>query len=420
MISCKAPCKVNVSLRILGKRPDGFHEVDTVMVPLDLCDVLEFSPAARLEMSCDAPGVPLDESNLVMKAGRLMERELGRPMPWHVRLVKKVPHGAGLGGGSSDAACVLRTLNELERGGLSRERLAELGGEIGSDVGFFIYGAASRCTGRGEKVEPLPEWKDWRPRIVLLKPSFGVSTPDAYRRWSGSRELPGIPYGEQDVDGHVLVNDLERPVFEKHLFLAEMKRWLVGRPGVRGAMMSGSGSTMFAVVEDEGAGRALMEDAARELSGAVKTGDMMWMIEKMYPPMKKQLVASFPGGEASFMETMREKMRAASAVMKERGMVVETYEIGQPAAEHLVKGGSEALVVLPTRMVISMKRPDGVPVKVENTGVLVLVKDLKDKGPWTFIDASRMNANGLRSMFYDLPEKVNLPPVSSRQLPVGQ
>ena len=145
--------------------------------------------------------------------------------------------------------------------------------------------------------------------------------------------------------------------------------------------------------------------AARELSGAVKTGDMMWMIEKMYPPMKKQLVASFPGGEASFMETMREKMQAAAAVMKERGMVVETYEIGQPAAEHLV---------------ISMKRPDGVPVKVENTGVLVLVKDLKDKGPWTFIDASRMNANGLRSMFYDLPEKVNLPPVSSRQLPVGQ
>lgn len=178
---------------------------------------------------------------------------------------EKVPHGAGLGGGSSDAACVLRTLNELERGGLSRERLAELGGEIGSDVGFFIYGAASRCTGRGEKVEPLPEWKGWRPRVVLLKPSFGVSTPDAYRRWSGSRELPGIPYGVQDVDGHVLVNDLERPVFEKHLFLAEVKRWLMGRPGVRGAMMSGSGSTMFAVVEDEGTGRALMEDAAREL-----------------------------------------------------------------------------------------------------------------------------------------------------------
>lgn len=265
MISCSAPCKVNVSLRVLGKRPDGFHEVDTVMVPLELCDVLEFSPADALEMSCDALGVPLDESNLVMKAGRLMERELGRPMPWHVHLVKNVPHGAGLGGGSSDAACVLRALNELEHGGLPPERLAELAGEIGSDVGFFIYGAACRCTGRGEKVEPLPEWGEWQPQVVLLKPSFGVSTPDAYRRWAGSRELPGIPYGEQRVDGHVLVNDLERPVFEKHLFLAEMKSWLLERPGVRGAMMSGSGSTMFAVAEGAEAARRLMEDAAREL-----------------------------------------------------------------------------------------------------------------------------------------------------------
>lgn len=160
--------------------------------------------------------------------------------------------------------------------------------------------------------------------------------------------------------------------------------------------------------------------AARELSGAVKTGDMMWMIEKMYAPMKKQLVASFPGGEAAFMKTMREKMQQAAAVMKERGMVVEIYEIQPPTAEHLVKNGSEALVVLPTRMVISMRRPDGVPVKMENTGVLVMVKDLKDKGSWTFIDASKINANGLRSMFYDLPEKVNLPAVSSRMLSVGQ
>lgn len=84
MISYKAPCKVNASLRVLGKREDGFHEVDTVMVPLELCDELEFSPAPCLGMSCNAPGVPVDESNLVMKAGRLMERELGRPMPWHV------------------------------------------------------------------------------------------------------------------------------------------------------------------------------------------------------------------------------------------------------------------------------------------------------------------------------------------------
>ena len=153
--------------------------------------------------------------------------------------------------------------------------------------------------------------------------------------------------------------------------------------------------------------------AARELSGAVKTGDMMWMIEKMYPPIKKQLVSSFPGGEAAFMKTMREKMQAAAAVMKERGMVVETYEIGNPTAEHLVRNGTEALVVLPTRMVISMKRPDGVPVKTESKGILILVKDVKENGPWTFIDASKMNVNGLRSLFYDLPAQVVLPPVSS-------
>lgn len=165
MISCKAPCKVNVSLRVLGKRPDGFHEVDTVMVPLDLCDVLEFSPAARLEMSCDAPGVPLDESNLVMKAGRLMERELGRSMPWHVRLVKKVPHGAGLGGGSSDAACVLRTLNELEHGGLSRERLAELGGEIGSDVGFSFMARRATAPGAERRWSPCRSGRDGVPGL---------------------------------------------------------------------------------------------------------------------------------------------------------------------------------------------------------------------------------------------------------------
>lgn len=132
----------------------------------------------------------------------------------------------------------------------------------------------------------MPEWKGWRPRVVLLKPSFGVSTPDAYRRWSGSRELPDIPYGEQDVGGHVLVNDLERPVFEKHLFLAEVKRWLMGRPGVRGAMMSGSGSTMFAVVEDEGTGRALMEDAARELDPTL----WMWSGLVMQDDARKNMI----------------------------------------------------------------------------------------------------------------------------------
>ena len=159
MISCKAPCKVNVSLRVLGKRADGFHEVDTVMVPLELCDVLEFFPADGLEMSCDAPGVPLDESNLVMKAGRLMERELGRPMPWHVRLVKNVPHGAGLGGGSSDAACVLSALNELEHGVLSRRRLRCRGPGCGRPASLLMRESA-----------PCWSWRHWR-KVIQTTPS---------------------------------------------------------------------------------------------------------------------------------------------------------------------------------------------------------------------------------------------------------
>ncbi len=265
MVSVSAPCKINISLQVLGKRDDGFHEIETIMAPLELCDTLEFSPAKKLSMSCDTPGVPVDESNLVMKAGRLMERELGRPMPWHIHLIKHVPHGAGLGGGSSDAACVLRTLNELEKAGLSNEHLAELAGEIGSDIGFFIYNQVCQCSGRGEKITPLNDWEGWSPHIVLLKPSFGVSTPDAYKRWQNSKELPHIPYTPQCVDGHILLNDLERPVFEKHLFLAEIKCWLLNQEGVRVAMMSGSGSTMFAIVDNAQTAEKIIAKALDEL-----------------------------------------------------------------------------------------------------------------------------------------------------------
>ena len=263
-----APAKVNLTLDVGARRPDGYHEVVSVMQSVALYDTvtMESGMGEGISLTCDDAAIPADGSNLAWRAAEVFFRTTGVACDGlHITLEKSIPSQAGLGGGSSDAACVLSALNELEHGGLSRRRLAELAGEIGSDVGFFIYGMACRCTGRGEKVEPLPEWREWRPRIVLLKPSFSVSTPDAYRRWAGSRELPGIPYGEQRVDGHVLVNDLERPVIEKHLFLAEMKRWLLERPGVRGAMMSGSGSTMFAVAEDEEAARTLMEDAAREL-----------------------------------------------------------------------------------------------------------------------------------------------------------
>ncbi|MEG1741017.1 MAG: 4-(cytidine 5'-diphospho)-2-C-methyl-D-erythritol kinase [Akkermansia sp.] len=260
-----APCKINLSLKVLGKRPDGFHAIETLMAPLHLCDRLIFSPANQTQLICCQAGVPVDESNLVMQALRLIERELGHPVRWQIELSKNVPHGAGLGGGSSDAATTLLALNDLEHVQLSKERLLELAAELGSDVGFFIDRGICRCSGRGEIVTALPEYQDFEGTVLLLKPAFGVSTPDAYGRWATSTPLPRVNYETHVWHGMEFVNDLERPVFEKFLFLAEIKMWLLRQQGVHVAMMSGSGSTMFAFVDSVERGRELAKDAKREL-----------------------------------------------------------------------------------------------------------------------------------------------------------
>lgn len=268
MKSYFAPCKVNLRLKVLGKRDDGFHEVDMIMAPLGLCDELRFEEVGEMgeaELVCDVPGVPTDGSNLVMKAVGVFEERTGRRTSYRIELIKRVPHGAGLGGGSSDAATTLLALNELEGTGLTRGELLAMSAELGSDVGFFIDPRICRCTGRGEKVDPMPELDGFREAVVLLKPGFSVSTPDAYRRWQGSRFLDGVFYGEQEYGGIGFVNDLERPVFEKYLFLPEMKQWLLAKEGVKTAMMSGSGSTMFAVVGSVEEGEVLAERAKAEL-----------------------------------------------------------------------------------------------------------------------------------------------------------
>ncbi|MGJ8657305.1 MAG: 4-(cytidine 5'-diphospho)-2-C-methyl-D-erythritol kinase [Akkermansiaceae bacterium] len=250
-----AKAKVNLSLEVLGKREDGFHALTTRMAPISLADELEFYRADKYILECDTEGVPLDESNLVSMAVRLFERETGVESQWGVKLTKHVPHGAGLGGGSGDAAAVMRGLNKLEGAGLSVARMAELLGEIGSDVPFFVYDSVCDCSGRGEIVEPV-EW-DHEVTMLLLKPSFGVSTPEAYKAWAGARELPGVDYSAQKLSWGELVNDLEKPVFMKHRFLAEMKMWLLAQAEVEGAMMSGSGSTFMAILDKKNAEKVL-------------------------------------------------------------------------------------------------------------------------------------------------------------------
>ncbi len=247
----EAPAKLNLSLRLLGKREDGFHEIDTLMVRLPgLCDRLSFSPAEADALTCDDPGVPADGSNLVVKALAAYRAAGGQAAPLAIRLEKRVPHGAGLGGGSSDAAATLAALDRLAEAPLGTPRLMEIAAGLGSDIPFFLGPPAARATGRGEKIAPAAGRIPALP-VLLLKPGFGVSTPDAYKRWADSRELPGVSYAPRSFPWGELVNDLERPVFQKHLFLAEMKAWLLGRPGVAGALMSGSGSTMFALLEED-------------------------------------------------------------------------------------------------------------------------------------------------------------------------
>jgi 4-diphosphocytidyl-2-C-methyl-D-erythritol kinase len=259
-----APAKINLSFQILRRRADGFHEIETLMAPISLCDELVIEPnESGIVFSSDDPALPAGEENLVVRAARAFFAEIKEEPRTRIALRKKIPHGAGLGGGSSDAASTLRGLNELHDAPVSLACLTNLAAGLGSDVPFFIAQSAAFCRGRGEIVEPvgpLPAMS-----LLLLKPEFGVPTPWAYKQWQDSRELPGVDYAAQQVGKLILQNDLERPVFEKHLFLARMKGWLREQPEVEAALMSGSGSTMFAVLREAGNAEALAARARQEL-----------------------------------------------------------------------------------------------------------------------------------------------------------
>src|SRR4051812_12712618 len=248
----RAPAKINLSFEVRGRRPDGFHEIETLMVPVSLFDRISIEKTAdrdrTIRFSCDDKSIPCGDDNLVVRAARLFQAATGLTRGIEIMLEKTIPHGAGLGGGSSDAASTLMGLNELFGGVLKNHDLTRLAAELGSDVPFFLAQGAAICRGRGEVVEPAPLAK--RLKFLLLKPDFGVPTPWAYGRWKDAREIPGLVYSEQMFDGMRFVNDLERPVFEKFIFLGQLKAWLRQQSKVAVALMSGSGSTIFAVLCD--------------------------------------------------------------------------------------------------------------------------------------------------------------------------
>jgi 4-diphosphocytidyl-2-C-methyl-D-erythritol kinase len=259
-----APAKVNLSLRILGRRDDGFHEIETFIAPISLHDEIKIDKKrSGLRFRCDDPAVPAGEKNLVVRAAREFFQQTKVKGGASIVLRKKIPHGAGLGGGSSDAAATLLALNQLFETNLPREALAELGSKIGSDVPFFIFQSAALGRGRGELITPQKLKEQLS--ILLLKPGFAVATSWAYSRWKDSRQLPDVSSEPQEFAGHTFVNDLERPVFEKFVFLAQLKMWLVKQPEVGAALMSGSGSTVFAVLRTNLDADLVATRARREL-----------------------------------------------------------------------------------------------------------------------------------------------------------
>ena len=272
MTTYTAPAKINLSLRVQSKlREDGYHNVDILMASIDLYDQLDFHNSRTTTLLCDTPGVPTDESNLVIKAVREFEKSYGRKAKQRITLTKNIPHGAGLGGGSADAAITLKAINEILGTNYDMEELGTMAANLGSDVNFFLNPVISRCTGRGEIVKPVPELANWSSPMVLIKPQFGVSTPSAYRALTCSKRFKSVNYGAQKADGITFINELERPVFAKFPILGIMKMWLLQQEGIRVALMSGSGSSLFALTETPEQAQAIATLARAEFGESLFT-----------------------------------------------------------------------------------------------------------------------------------------------------
>ena len=265
-----APAKLNLFLEILGKRADGYHDLESLMVTVDLFDTLTFAddPSGRIELSCDDPTLPTGPDNLVVKAAERLKAATGCDRGVRIDLKKAIPAQAGLAGGSSDAAATLEGLDRLWNLGTPSRQLDEIAASIGSDVAFFRQGPVAICRGRGEVVEPwaLPEPL----HFVLACPTVGVSTADVYRNVippERPREIGGIleawEAGDIAALGRSLFNRLQ-PVSERlEPSLGAVRDALADLgPSLHGHLMSGSGSAYFGLAGD----RDAAEDAASRLA----------------------------------------------------------------------------------------------------------------------------------------------------------
>lgn len=268
-VEALAPAKINLFLEVLGRRGDGYHDIESLMLAVDLHDTLTFEddPSGRVTLRCDDPALPTDASNLVVKAAEALKAETGCPQGVRIDLRKEIPAEAGLAGGSSDAAATLAGLDRLWGLETPKDRLAKVAESLGSDVSFFFHAPAAVCRGRGERVTPLelPGPLDF----VLARPSVGVSTAEVYRRLRPPDTprpigpmLEALTRGDRAAIGRELFNRLQPVAESLRPALTPTRDALIGLgPSLDGSLMSGSGSAYFGLARDRDAAEA----AARRL-----------------------------------------------------------------------------------------------------------------------------------------------------------
>jgi 4-diphosphocytidyl-2-C-methyl-D-erythritol kinase len=249
VLSVLVPAKINLWLEVIGKRADGYHELSTLMLPIGVYDRVEILPLQEgIVLECVHPEVPQDGRNLAWRAADLLLRETGQEFGVHLRVEKHIPVGAGLGGGSADAGAVLGLLNQWLPEPLPASRLETLACSLGADVAFFLYRRPALATGIGERLELLDGVPQYP--LVLIKPPILVPTGGVYQRLTLTRGQSHINLSDfkerpWEVQGF-LENDLETVTLVDHPVIAEIKAWLLGH-GALGALMSGSGPTVFGV-----------------------------------------------------------------------------------------------------------------------------------------------------------------------------
>ncbi len=268
-----APGKINLTLDVLAKRTDGYHEVEMVMQSVSLADRLSFSQREEgIIVTCDHPSVPTDETNLVYQAVSMMQRAYGIRKGIEIHIEKKIPVGAGLAGGSTDAAAALKGLNTLWELNLEKQDLLKMAVRLGADVSFCLDGGTMLATGIGEKLMPLPTLPQlW---LVLAKPNFSVSTAWAYQQLDNVSDVKH-PHTQQMLDAITkkdrgailqhLSNVLEQVTQAIYPRIQEIKDELL-RLGAQGVLMSGSGPTVFGVMKNEAEAQKAAEVLKKDMS----------------------------------------------------------------------------------------------------------------------------------------------------------